>query len=341
MQLDEARSLKASVIAATTDFMVVSAEALALGPEPFALRAGPFGMTSRSGESVVRPWEGVALGLTKREDKDVHLALRATSDVLLATGPIAQLLDERREEVDVEITGEINPYAAPYEGPIDPLQAGYSVGHFAITAGTLGAFAEQPNRRPLILSNNHVLAAVNAGSAGDAIVQPGPIDSTAPPQIGTLLAFEQLVPNTPNLVDAAIAELGTNVQFTLNTSEQLTPSGFLRTDDIDTGLAVTKVGRTTGVTRGAVSAVELDGVRVNYREAGVFTFDNQLEIKTPDGAPFSLPGDSGSLIVTDDADRYAVGLLFAGGSALGGLHHTFANPIQTVLDTLSIELLTI
>ena len=48
--------------------------------------------------------------------------------------------------------------------------------------------------------------------------------------------------------------------------------------------------------------------------------------------PFSLGGDSGSLIL--DSKRRAVALLFAGND----VDATFANPIQEVLDSLKVQL---
>src|SRR3989442_14775772 len=50
-----------------------------------------------------------------------------------------------------------------------------TIGNVQITAGTLGVLARR-NGRPVILSNNHVLANQNAGRVGDPILQPGPAD---------------------------------------------------------------------------------------------------------------------------------------------------------------------
>jgi len=65
-------------------------------------------------------------------------------------------------------------------GRIRPAPGGVSVGHFAITAGTLGCLCvgNRPPRssRLMILSNNHVLANCNICKVGDCICQPGPYD---------------------------------------------------------------------------------------------------------------------------------------------------------------------
>src|SRR2546422_8389626 len=58
---------------------------------------------------------------------------------------------------------------------IRPAPGGVSVGHFQVTAGTLGVLARRSGR-PVILSNNHVLANQNAARVGDPILHPGPAD---------------------------------------------------------------------------------------------------------------------------------------------------------------------
>ena len=106
--------------------------------------------------------------------------------------------------------------------------------------------------------------------------------------------------------------------------------------DIDPDEVVEKVGRTTGHTLGRVSAVEVDGVAVQYDRA-VHTFDDQIEIEGRTGG-FSDGGDSGS-VIWRSSDRAPLGLLFAGstqgGSTGGGV--TFANPLATVLDVLGVD----
>jgi len=74
-----------------------------------------------------------------------------------------------------------------------PAPLGYSVGHFAITAGSIGARVVDGNGNVYILSNNHVLANSNGASIGDAIYQPGPYDGgTAADQIASLYAYKPI-----------------------------------------------------------------------------------------------------------------------------------------------------
>src|SRR5207249_8866045 len=82
-----------------------------------------------------------------------------------------------------------------------------------ITAGTFGCLVRdirpQSSGEYLILSNNHVLADVNAGSAGDLILQPGPFDGGVFPAdaVATLERFEPITFGMTgyNVVDCAVA----------------------------------------------------------------------------------------------------------------------------------------
>ena len=69
-----------------------------------------------------------------------------------------------------------------YQKMTRPLRIGASIGHFKITAGTLGAFVRsRDDGSVLILSNNHVLANENKAKKGDHILQPGDFDGGQDP----------------------------------------------------------------------------------------------------------------------------------------------------------------
>ena len=95
------------------------------------------------------------------------------------------------------------------------------------------------------------------------------------------------------------------------------------------------MGRTTGHTRGRISAVEVDAVAVQYGDQ-VHRFDDLIEIAGLSG-PFSAGGDCGS-VIWRSRDRAPVALLFAGSSAGGprGGGVTFANPLATVFGVLDV-----
>src|SRR5437899_12519168 len=82
----------------------------------------------------------------------------------------------------------------------------FSVGHPAITAGTIGARVRDALGHVYILSNNHVLANSNGASIGDPEYQPGPFDGgTAADQIATLTDFQAIdFSGANNTIDAAI-----------------------------------------------------------------------------------------------------------------------------------------
>jgi len=104
--------------------------------------------------------------------------------------------------------------------------------------------------------------------------------------------------------------------------------------DVLPNMSVSKVGRTSGLTRGIVSAVEFDHVLVDS-EIGSVTFDGQIEIKGTEHA-FSQLGDSGSLVVTDQ--NQAIGIVFCGNEfANNGLGVTYANPLPRVMDALNLS----
>ena len=221
-----------------------------------------------------------------------------------------------------------------------PLKIGSSIGHYKITAGTLGGFVRsRDDGSVLILSNNHVLANENKGKKGDSVLQPGDYDGGKNPEdkVGELLRYVRFKREGTNLVDCAVSTIDPGVEYdtrTLTGMGKLAGLGdaILAEDD-----AVRKVGRTTGKTEGRVTAFELDNVVVHF-DTGLLQFDNQVEIEGAGDTPFSLGGDSGSLIV--DADRRAVALLFAGVDHGGtnGKGLTYANPLRTVLDALKVDL---
>ena len=164
-------------------------------------------------------------------------------------------------------------------GRVRPLRPGASVGHVQVSAGTLGAFV-RVDGAVHVLSNYHVLAGRPQAKVGDVVVQPGPADGGSAPQdrIGTLAARVDLEPNGTALVDCAIARLDDE----LAEPDLRYPVGRVTTTAAALGgESVGKIGRTTAVTHGRVSAIELDDVVVGYgEELGELSFDNQIEVES-------------------------------------------------------------
>jgi len=216
-----------------------------------------------------------------------------------------------------------------------PLRPGVSIGHVDVSAGTLGAFVEMAGDVHA-LSNYHVLVGSPSASVGDPVLQPGAADGGRDPEdrVGTLAGFVPVQPHGDQLVDAAIARLDDpHVDLAY-------PVGRItETAEADGTEQVAKIGRTTGLTHGHVTAIELDDVVVGYgEELGELRFDNQIEVQSDGPGPFSRGGDSGSLVYRTDG--VAIGLLFAGSESGGdnGTGLTYVNPIGPVLDALGAEL---
>ncbi|MDX1395853.1 MAG: hypothetical protein R3195_15830 [Gemmatimonadota bacterium] len=212
-----------------------------------------------------------------------------------------------------------------------PAPNGVSLGHPAITAGTLGAIVTKGGNW-FILSNNHVLADENLAEIGDDAYQPGRFDDgTENDDIGTLSAFVEIEFSltAANLVDAAIASVSP-ADVTGETEPGSYGAPRTTTVQATVGQRVMKYGRTTGETKGRVQAVNAT-VNVGY-DSGVARFVGQIIIG---GGGFSAGGDSGSLIVVQNGSdaRSPVGLLFAGGNGI-----TVANPIDDVLEAFGVTI---
>lgn len=266
-----------------------------------------------------------------------------------------------------------------------PVPIGVSVGvdgEFA--AGTLGFRLRAEDGTIYGLSNNHVFADINTLLPGTVIVQPSLLDTVLksgiganlgitdatssnigpfypPVPIGTLATFVPIIPltdppNVPNFpfpvnyVDCAIIQtdaqhVGNSAFFgSYGTPNSCTVSARL-------GMKIEKAGRTTGITTGFVT-----GVNLSLVVTGEGFFDNQIEISAPvswtnpisgrtgTGPPsinqdtgvvqfiFGDEGDSGSGIVTSTG-KNPVALLYAGNGSI-----TIANPIDAVLEALSQQL---
>src|SRR5687767_10221375 len=245
-----------------------------------------------------------------------------------------------------QVTGILMAYSDPTL-KLRPAPIGYSVGHHLITAGTIGARVRDGASNMFLLSNNHVLANGNDAAIGDAILQPGPADGgVAADQIGTLAAFKAInFSGGDNTIDAALATATATVLSNTTPDDAYgMPSGLIWGDANSDGvfdnknallnLQLQKYGRTTQLTKGAVTGINAI-LNICYEALFIFCvksarFVDQIVIEP--GA-FSSGGDSGSLIVTDDANRNPVALLFAGSST-----ETIANRIDLVLNYFNVSI---
>ncbi len=231
---------------------------------------------------------------------------------------------------DVEQSGEFSiwrPIPPIYHRKVRPAMGGLSIGHYAITAGTLGCLVKR-GQDTCILSNNHVLANENRGVEGDPILQPGRFDGGREDKdtIARLDSFVKVEAEETNTVDAALA-----LPFDPRdvTTDILNIGRIRGTRAADLEEKVMKSGRTTRVTNGVVMDVSAT-LRVGYA-TGSYLFTDQMIIQGDKGS-FSAGGDSGALIV--DYQGNAVGLLFAGSPFF-----TVANKIGNVESALNVKVL--
>ncbi|HWR83344.1 MAG TPA: trypsin-like peptidase domain-containing protein [Candidatus Deferrimicrobium sp.] len=253
---------------------------------------------------------------------------------VFAAGPItAGQVAARLDGVPVEIeqTGPFKALALTKQ--YRPVPIGVSVGNNnECAAGTIGCVVLKGSNK-YILSNNHVLARENDAAIGEDIVQPGRYDTRcrASSKVADLSDFEPIVfsPTANNTMDAAIAQYSTtDVTCATLPDYYGFPGGTVVSPSV--GLAIKKVGRTTSLTTGTITSVNVT-VTVGYysgsaRYVGQFMTSKRI----------SKSGDSGSLVVTNDANNNPVGLLFAGTndgtsvcSPIGPILQRFAASICT------------
>ena len=217
-----------------------------------------------------------------------------------------------------------------------------SGGFITCCGGTLGSAVTRGGTE-YILGNNHVLARNDLAVPGENIIQPGLIDNNCGQGPFTIIAnltqFYNLETGTAPKIDAAIAQgvpngldSNGNILFlgaTTDANNVPVPgpphagSGVA----VVVGRPVAKSGRTTGLTCSTVMATNVT-TSVQYQKgcgSGTTfseTFTNQVDV----GGGFAAPGDSGSLLVTQDtADPVA--LVFAGSD-----QDTVGNPVSQVLN---------
>jgi hypothetical protein len=210
----------------------------------------------------------------------------------------------------------------------------------------------------VILSNNHVLNKSDTGTTGDAIIQPLQAVCRAgqiPLTVANLTEAAKLKPtvnepgacgsstaplcgHAPSNVDAAIAGIVVGQVDLTGTILDLGPAGATSIAPAPPssqvvapalGQAVSKSGRTSGLTCSNVNSINVD-IQVDYDSScngpKAFTaiFKGQVMIS---GGTFSAGGDSGSLVVTTDTAR-PVALLYGGNPT-----STVANPLLDTRDS--------
>jgi hypothetical protein len=214
-------------------------------------------------------------------------------------------------------------------------------------SGTMGSLVSRGGNQ-FVLSASHVLARSDAGSTGDAIIQPGLIDSgCSTANTATVANLSQFVnlenpPATTPFVDAALALVVSGQVNPLGTILELggATSNGLPTDAPphagagvapSIGLAIAKSGRSTGLTCSTITAINAV-VNVEYQKGcgtgPVFTATFS-DLVIVGAQSFSADGDSGSLIVTQSGSD-PIALIVASADT-----ETVAAPVSDVLAALA------
>jgi hypothetical protein len=281
---------------------------------------------------------GIGIGIGQRPG-EFSLAIRVRERIPQIDQILQRLIAMAHNEVDIVETGQVRLFALAIDpqtlrSRCRPLVIGCSVAHVTATAGTLSFMAKHnKTNRTVLVSNSHIFAHSGAAKVGDGITQPGRVDGSAEP-IGALLDYVPLKLDGSNQVDAAIAVPDPAIELQPNSIPGIGNFTLVGGGDVLPNMSVTKVGRTSGLTRGVVTAVEFDHVLVDT-EIGSATFDGQIEIRGTEHA-FSQLGDSGSLVVNDQ--NQAIGIVFCGNEAANnGLGVTYANPLPKVMDALNLS----
>jgi hypothetical protein len=212
----------------------------------------------------------------------------------------------------------------------------YDLANGYCCGGTLGALV-QVNGVQYILSNYHVFEADTSttgssvvAESGQPVIHPGLIDVSCNQNNALNVGTLQVVQSLPSKnVDVGLALAGSAVDSSGAILEIGTISS--QTEAAWVGQPVKKSGRTTGLSRSSVAALNAT-ISVTYDNecagAPTFTktFTGQIVINNR-GSKFLAGGDSGSLMVEDvTTNPRAVGLLYAGSSS-----SAIANPIGEVL----------
>jgi hypothetical protein len=250
----------------------------------------------------------------------------------------------------------------PLTAPVQLGSSGSNVGAICLTpapgfcfGGTLGSLVSGGTPAKLyVLSNNHVLGLSDGATVGQAVTQPGVIETNCA-TAGTITVANvtdiinlqtQPVPLFP--VDVTTAQI---ISGEVDPNDNILELGALNNANppvpqpappaagsgmaASVGQLLAKSGRTTGLTCSAIEAVDLTAVTVGYSEgcatsqSFTVTYKDEIEVANmSNNQTFIGDGDSGSLAV-DQATAQPVALMFAGNesSAIG-------NPVADVLNAL-------
>jgi len=254
--------------------------------------------------------------------------------------------EEARERVREEIPDVIGGYRTeikimpkqellyPRKAKHRPVPGGVSIAHYMLTAGTNVMGATDQYEAPVLLSNAHVgtpiLITGDYGSKGDRWEQPGPSDQAFGEEDFKCGELQDWVETRDNMTysDAAIATPTVGVaDYVLGEQSEEERWEVTEAVKAEKGLEVKKAGRTSGVTSGKITSTKADVPAQDHEGNTLWIALDQVLIDMK-----AIPGDSGSIIVSQEDESKAVALLW--GSAEG---KSSATPMGYVMQDLGIR----
>ena len=211
---------------------------------------------------------------------------------------------------------------------VRPLRSGASVGGVRGTAGTIGCFVRNGNGDIYLLSAADVLGGPDY-KLGTAVTQPGPIDGGQEPDdvVGYFVKYLPLADGASVANLAGLARLKEGIEFE-TIIPGIGPIQGIR--DPRVGMSVRKLGRTTGLTTGQITAI---GQELSISLPWAMGEERSLRLRDCIVCSLmSASGDGGALVV--DEEGYAIGIVVAASQS-----RTILAPIQEVLDSLDVQLI--
>jgi hypothetical protein len=281
----------------------------------------------------------MSMGLTKR-DGTIALALLIEKPDSLAERKADELVKRFGKAIIPTVTGIAHSSRVddPIPAEFEP-RLGASLSHIRGAPGSIGCLVKTKSRGNDFLaltSASHVLSMLNNAEKGDKIICPGHPDGprVLDNMIGTLWNFTYLNHHTEkegwanllNHEDIAVVKLVEPEQWpdanlVPNPSE---PSKKKKVREVVErgrlldylGTKVFKIGRSTGLTRGTFEVAAIQQSPIRLPDGKVYMYRDLFAIKGESSKPFTMPGDSGALVYTEDFK--ALGFVVGGSES-----HTF------------------
>jgi hypothetical protein len=281
------------------------------------------------------------LGKLTADKTKLDPAYKLAALVALARGDGARgeaLLHEYMQRLAASPTKPIDPAAQRLQAVVKPkspkefdprrkdkVRPGLSASSVKAGAGTICCMVKDKSGGLYLLSSEHPFA----GEPGTEVVQPSVIDGGSAPK-DVVAQVVKSIPKPkagPQTAAGTIAKLRSGVEYEPATSM----FAFAGVGSVQPGDAVRMIGRTSGITQGIVTAVNVSVEIGGMPEPpGTAKFDGLVSCSGT-GMMFSQAGDSGAPVV--NAKNELVGMLYAGSNDL-----SYFIPIQPILEALEVDL---